>query len=170
MCQEWNVFCLVTKSCATLCNPMACNMPGSFVHGASQTGILEWVAIPFSSRSSQSRDQTCISYIAGGFFTTEPPGMLSICYFCVYLHKLQMMAKEAITVTWAQGGWTVKVVSSEVVLSLRNCWIRALWFIKMRKTNYNLSGWERHCPLPVSFLSQSPILSSLIIHEAATLL
>ena len=33
--------------------------------------ILEWVAYPFSSGSSQPRNQTRVSYIAGGFFTTE---------------------------------------------------------------------------------------------------
>ena len=32
--------------------------------------ILEWVANPFSSRSSQPRNQTGISCIAGGFFTS----------------------------------------------------------------------------------------------------
>ena len=105
---ECLLFCLVTKSRATLCNPMAYSLPGSFVHGASQTRILEWVAIPFSRASSQSRDQTCISCIAGGFFTTEPPGKLSICYFCL-LTQPQMMTKEAITVTWAQGWWTMKL-------------------------------------------------------------
>ena len=31
--------------------------------------ILEWVAYPFSSRSSQPRSQTGVSCIAGGFFT-----------------------------------------------------------------------------------------------------
>ena len=31
--------------------------------------ILEWVAYPFSSRSSWSRNQTRVSCIAGGFFT-----------------------------------------------------------------------------------------------------
>ena len=31
--------------------------------------ILEWVACPFSSRSSQSRDRTWVSCIAGRFFT-----------------------------------------------------------------------------------------------------
>ena len=31
--------------------------------------ILEWVAYPFSSGSSQPRNQTTVSYIAGGFFT-----------------------------------------------------------------------------------------------------
>ena len=32
--------------------------------------ILEWVAYPFSSRSSQPRNRTRISCIAGGFFTS----------------------------------------------------------------------------------------------------
>ena len=31
--------------------------------------ILEWVAYPFSSRSSQPRNRTRVSYIGGGFFT-----------------------------------------------------------------------------------------------------
>ena len=31
--------------------------------------ILEWVAYPFSSRSSQPRNQLGVSCIAGGFFT-----------------------------------------------------------------------------------------------------
>ena len=31
--------------------------------------ILEWVACPFSSRSSQPRNQTGVTCIAGGFFT-----------------------------------------------------------------------------------------------------
>jgi len=34
-----------------------------------QARILEWVAIPSSKGSSQSRDQTQVSPIAGGFFT-----------------------------------------------------------------------------------------------------
>ena len=32
--------------------------------------LLEWVAYPFSSRSSQPRNQTGVSCIAGGFFTS----------------------------------------------------------------------------------------------------
>ena len=36
--------------------------------------ILEGVAFPFSRGSSQSRDQTQVSRIAGGFFPVEPPG------------------------------------------------------------------------------------------------
>ena len=34
-----------------------------------QARVLEWVAFPFSRGSSQPRDQTQVSYMAGGFFT-----------------------------------------------------------------------------------------------------
>ena len=61
---------------------MDCSPPGSSVHGISQTRVLEWVDISFSSGSSQPRDQTHISFLAGGFFTTEPPGIFTlITYF-----------------------------------------------------------------------------------------
>ena len=40
------------------------------VHEILQARILEGVAFPFSRRSSQSRDRTQVSSIAGGFFTS----------------------------------------------------------------------------------------------------
>ena len=43
---------------------------GHTVHGILQTRILEWVAFPFSRGSSQPRDQTQVSRIAGGFITS----------------------------------------------------------------------------------------------------
>ena len=60
---------LVSQLCLTLCNPMDCSLPGSSVHGILEIRILEWVAIPFSRGSSQPRDQTWVSCIAGRFFT-----------------------------------------------------------------------------------------------------
>ena len=56
------------QSCPTFCDPMGRSLPGSSVHGILQTRMLEWIAIPFSRGSSQPRDQTWISCIAGGFF------------------------------------------------------------------------------------------------------
>ena len=38
----------VTQSCLTLCDPLDCSLPGSFVHGSFQARVLEWVAIAFS--------------------------------------------------------------------------------------------------------------------------
>ena len=40
------------------------------VHGILQTRMLEWIAFPFSRVSSQPRDQTQVSHIAGGHFTS----------------------------------------------------------------------------------------------------
>ena len=54
--------------CPVLCDPTDCSPLGSSVHGILQARILEWVAIPFSRGSSQSRDQTEVSCIAGKFF------------------------------------------------------------------------------------------------------
>ena len=39
-------------------------------HGILQARILEWEAFPFSRVSSQPRDPTQVSHIAGGFFTS----------------------------------------------------------------------------------------------------
>ena len=62
------------KSCLTLCNLMDCRPPGSSLCGISQARILEWAAISFSRGCSWPWNWTHISCIAGGFFTTEPPG------------------------------------------------------------------------------------------------
>ena len=53
----WNM--KVTQSCLILCNPMA--------------RLLEWVAFPFSRGSSQPRDRTQVTCIAGGFFIPAEP-------------------------------------------------------------------------------------------------
>ena len=45
------------------------SLPGSSIHGISQARVLEWVAIPSSSGSSQPRDWTQVSCIACRFFT-----------------------------------------------------------------------------------------------------
>ena len=37
------------SSVPTLCNPVDCSLPGSFVHGILQARILEWIAISFSN-------------------------------------------------------------------------------------------------------------------------
>ena len=69
--------CLVAQSCPTL-QPMACIPPGSSVWGILQARILEGVAIPFSRESSQPRDWTQVSSIAGGFFTNWATRVASV--------------------------------------------------------------------------------------------
>ena len=55
------------------CDPIDCSPTGSSFHGILQTRILEWVASSFSRESSQPRDCTWVSSLAGGSFTTRPP-------------------------------------------------------------------------------------------------
>ena len=99
----------VAQSCPTLCDPHG--LPSPWNSPSQNTGvliptqgsnpglphcrrilyqlshkwsprILEWVAYPFSSGSSQPRDRTGVSCIAGGFLTTElsekPIGELNV--------------------------------------------------------------------------------------------
>ena len=57
--------------CLTLCDSMDCSsLPGSSVCGILQARTLEWVAISFSRGSSQPRNRTEVSCVAGGFFTS----------------------------------------------------------------------------------------------------
>ena len=60
---KWKV--KVAQSCPTLFNPIDYT-----IHRILQARILEWVVIPFSRGSSQPRDLTQVSHIAGGFFTS----------------------------------------------------------------------------------------------------
>ena len=62
-----------------LCDPMDCSLPGSLVHGVFQASGLEWVAIPFSRRSSRPRDWTQVSHAVGRRFTIWATREVSWC-------------------------------------------------------------------------------------------
>ena len=66
------------QSCPTLCDQMDCSPPGSSVHGILQARILEWVAMPSSSGSSQPRDEPTFSALQADSLPTEPPGKPAI--------------------------------------------------------------------------------------------
>ena len=61
---------LITELKRNLLSPTLCNPMDYTVHEILQARILEWVAFLFSRGSSQSRDWTQVSHIAGGFFTS----------------------------------------------------------------------------------------------------
>ena len=58
----------VAQSCPTLRDHMDCSLPVFSVHRIFQERVLEWDAIAFSRESSQHRDRTWVSCIAGRFF------------------------------------------------------------------------------------------------------
>ena len=65
---QWWVECLVAQSCSILCDPVDCSTPVSSVHGdylGKNTG--EGCHALFQG-SSQPRDRTQVSCIAGRFF------------------------------------------------------------------------------------------------------
>ena len=60
-----DIFLRVGQLCPTLYDLMDYT-----VHGILRARILKWVALPFSRVSSEPRDQTQVSHIAGRFFTS----------------------------------------------------------------------------------------------------
>ena len=79
----FNIFIMnmkVSQSCPTLCHSMDYTDLGIL-----QARILEWVTFPFSRGSSQPKDQTQASHIAGRFFTvwatSEAPSVSTFSFF-----------------------------------------------------------------------------------------
>ena len=65
---HWTNNVLAVQLCPTL-GLHDCSPPRSSVREILQARVLEWVAISYSRGSSQLRDQTRVSCIAGRFFT-----------------------------------------------------------------------------------------------------
>ena len=71
--------CVVcTQSRPALWDPTGYSPPGSAVHGIVHARILEWVTIPFSMGSSQTRDQTHFPFLGRR--------ILSYCTTISYVH------------------------------------------------------------------------------------
>ena len=70
------VLCLVVQSCLTLCDPVACNPPGSSVHEILQARLLEWVAMSSSKGSSRPRDCTQSPALQAHLSHQVSPGIL----------------------------------------------------------------------------------------------
>ena len=85
---------LVTQSCLTLCDPTDCSPPGFSVHGILQARILEWIAIPFSRGTSQPRDWTLVSCIAGRFFTVWATGKSSCYIYFTHYHSNSLILSQ----------------------------------------------------------------------------
>ena len=73
---------LVAKSSLTPCDATDCSLPNSSVHGILQVRLLQWVAFPSPGESSQPRDQTSVSCIAGKFFIIWTTRALPIFKWC----------------------------------------------------------------------------------------
>ena len=80
----------------TLWDPMDYSSPGSSVHGILQARILELVAISFSRESSQPRDRTWVSCIAGRFITIWTTGEAHIISYAVLSHFSSVQFRHSV--------------------------------------------------------------------------
>ena len=71
------------------------------VHGILQASTLEWVALPVSRGSSQSRDQTQVSGTAGRFFTSWATRIQAQMFHTVQLHFYEILDVAKLQ-WWAQ--------------------------------------------------------------------
>ena len=111
------------QSSLALCSPMDRSPPGSSVHEIFPARILKCTAKLSSRISSQPRGWTCvscISYIAGGFFTAEPPGNPPHTLSCCQTAEKLLLCWE-VTKQIKNNGNTLKV-TSRVTHSYRAAW------------------------------------------------
>ena len=80
----------------TLWDPMDYSPPGSSAHGILQARILELVAISFSRESSQPRDRTWVSCIAGRFITIWTTGEAHIISYAVLSHFSSVQFRHSV--------------------------------------------------------------------------
>ena len=98
-------YCLDTKLCLTLCDPMNCSPPGSSVHGILQARILEWVAIFSFKGSSWPRNQThvsCVSCIGRQILylwaIRKPVSTCRAIY--IYIYEIQIWQHGSVKRVW----------------------------------------------------------------------
>ena len=92
-----------------LCDPMGYSPPGSSIHEILQARILEWVTMPSSRGSSQPRDQTQVSCIAGRFFTTGLPGKTSHFHAMCLVMSESLQPPELLLSSWDFSGKNTRV-------------------------------------------------------------
>ena len=113
---------------------MNCSPPGFSVHGILQARILEWVAISSFRGSSRPRDWTCISCIAGGFFTACAIGKV---------HLINFSSVQFLRCVWLFATpWTAAYQASLSITNFQS--LLKLIFIVLVMPSNHLIPW---CPL-----------------------
>ena len=72
--------CSIAQPCLTLCNSMDCSLPGPSVHWTSQREYWSGLLFPPPGDLTDTEIKPmspAAPTLAGGFFTTEPPGSLT---------------------------------------------------------------------------------------------
>ena len=149
---------LVAQSYPTLWDPVDCSQPGASVHEIPQARILEWVAYPFSRGSSQPRDWTSVSCIAGIFFTVRGTrGAL----------LREELALGLCRRTWSSAGNEGSGTCSQSSL---NCLPASSWCLG----SSDMFAWGLRCPLvlwtPWVVISSAFAAGTLVVLDHRTVL
>ena len=138
---EWDCCCLVAKLYLTLCDPIDHSLPGSSVHGISQAGILEWVAISFTWGSSWPKDGHHLSCIGRRTLRNLAASERSLASSTIWVYDkfcdleespyLTILAPWSQTSKWAQNYEKAMSIQSMVMYSssLRGLRQWIFWFL-----------------------------------------
>ena len=131
----WKVKVLVSHSCPTLCNSMDWSIPGFSVHGILQARVPEWVAITFSRESSQPRDWTRVSRIAGRFFTiwatrevqVQCKHFINSCQFAAHSSFAFFELSEILFFKNIFHQWLVEFMDVELIDTESHLYMKRMW-------------------------------------------
>ena len=155
---------------------MDCSLPGSSVHGIFKARGLKWVAISFSSGSSQSRDQTQVSHIVADSLPSEPLGKSSCVWNC--LKPVSRSFFGNLRLVFLSVHWPKLVISpllfTRVLFAPYSCsvaecvtlaecvtFLVLLWFwnstAKVSLPLSSVAPWWARCCTPHIYLSRIPL-------------
>ena len=114
----------------TLCDPLDCSPPGSFIHGILKSRVLEWVTMP-SFRGASWAALTWLSCTVGRFFTVWATGEANYLFSCITLKLFEV-------------AWLCNYIDpANFILSFEYFFLITLWV--------QSGSWESHlscCRLP----------------------
>ena len=84
---------LVAQSCLIFCNPVACSLPGSSVHGIFQARALAWVVIPYSRDLPDPGIEPRSPTLQADSLLSEPPESPPLCKLLKIMRKLGSLGK-----------------------------------------------------------------------------
>ena len=138
----------VAQSCPILCEPMGYTK----VHGILQARILEWVAFPFSRGSSQPRNRTQVSHIAGGFFTSCNSTQFWHCLPRDRVGSWRLRDQSHKTASYLQLHMKIADPSCHLCFWLTGCRLKVLMTLPLGLINFLEHRPQRNTVLPRSLV------------------
>ena len=115
------MLCLISQSWLTLCYHKDCYHQTPLSRGMLQARILEWIAMPSSRESSQSRDWTHVSHITGVFFTIWATRKDRILELIVHpFSRGSSWLRNGTRVFWIEGGFFTSWATHIMLICLIN--------------------------------------------------